>query len=54
MKKLLLAAVVLAFLTGSCRVFKTNDIYVDHSKEKDHYKVSKKSHNTGKKCNTWK
>lgn len=53
MKKLIYISLALALMTSSCRVFKTNDIYVDHSKEKDHYKVSKKS-NSSKKCNNWK
>ena len=53
MKKLLLAASVLIFMATSCKVNKNNNIYVDHAKEKDQYKVNKK-YKPAKKCKTWK
>jgi hypothetical protein len=52
MKKLIIIILALAYVSVSCRVIKDNDIYVDHSKEKDHYKIPKKTHSPGKKCNT--
>jgi hypothetical protein len=55
MKKLILIVSVLAFLAASCRVFKDNDIYVDHSKEKDQFKVNNKANKHSKNCkNTFK
>lgn len=54
MKKLITIALALAFLTVSCSIFKTNNIYVDHSKEKDQFKKSNKGYKTQKSCKTWK
>jgi len=54
MKKLILLTLVLAYLAVSCRIIKDNDIYVDHSKEKDQFKTSKKNSNSGRKCSRWK
>ena len=55
MKKLIVLILALAYMSISCRVIKTNDIYVDHAKEKDHFKVANKKPGPGKKCNnSWK
>lgn len=54
MKKLILITSVLAFLAVSCSIIKDNNIYVDHSKEKDQFKVAKKNYSPGKKCNSWR
>ncbi len=44
---------VLAFMAASCRVNKDNNIHVNHAKEKDQFKISKK-YKPAKKCKTWK
>jgi hypothetical protein len=55
MKRIILLTLVLAYLAVSCSVIKDNNIYVDHSKEKDKYKISKKNYNPGKNCkNSWR
>lgn len=56
MKKLILIMSVLAFLAASCTVItRDNNIYVNHHKEKDQFKISKKTYKAGKNCNnTWR
>ncbi|MCF8369329.1 MAG: hypothetical protein K9G76_09830 [Bacteroidales bacterium] len=54
MKKLILLLSLLVFLATSCKVYKDNNIHVDHSKEKDQFKVSQKKYKSPKKCKTWK
>jgi hypothetical protein len=37
MKRLIIAALALALLAGACRAGKDNNIYIDHSKEKNQF-----------------
>ncbi len=37
MKRLIIAALALALLAGACRTGKDNNIYIDHSKEKNKF-----------------
>jgi len=43
---------LLAFLAASCRA-KDNNIYVDHAKEKNHFRKSEK-YKPPKSCKSWK
>ncbi|HPE55888.1 MAG TPA: hypothetical protein PK904_05800 [Bacteroidales bacterium] len=54
MKKLILIFSLLAFIGVSCRSGKDNNIYVDHAKEKDHFRVNKQYKKSDRKCKTWR